>query len=203
MPAAAGAGLQRFAAALARSKTGTFRHRASSRRIGMSTIVARSKVISGRVTMLKEFRDFAMRGNVVDLAIGVIIGAAFGKIIDSLVTDVIMPIIGAVTGGIDFSNLYIPLSSKAAEAARTGASYAKVKEAGAVLGFGQFLTITINFAIIAFVLFLVIKGINAFRKAEPKHAPAPPAPTRTETLLEDIRNLIARDAAVPPLARET
>jgi large conductance mechanosensitive channel len=143
--------------------------------------------------MLKEFRDFAMRGNVVDLAIGVIIGAAFGKIVDSLVTDVIMPIIGAVTGGIDFSNLYIPLSSKAAEAAKTGATYAKVKEAGAVLGFGQFLTIAVNFVIIAFVLFLVVKGINAVRKAEPKPAPEPVAPTRTEALLVDIRDLLATD----------
>src|SRR5450432_2174527 len=110
--------------------------------------------------MLKEFREFAMKGNVVDLAIGVIIGAAFGKIVDSLVTDIIMPIVGAITGGIDFSNLYVALSGKAAEAAKTSASYAKVKEAGAVLGFGQFLTIFVNFLIIAFVLFLVVKAIN-------------------------------------------
>ncbi|MBV9218103.1 MAG: large conductance mechanosensitive channel protein MscL [Methylobacteriaceae bacterium] len=144
--------------------------------------------------MLKEFRDFAMKGNVVDLAIGVIIGAAFGKIVDSLVGDIIMPIVGAITGGIDFSNLYIPLSGKAADAAKAGASYAKVKEAGAVLGFGQFLTIAVNFLIIAFVLFLVVKGINTMRRVEPKAPSAPPPPTKTEVLLEEIRNLLARQA---------
>src|SRR5579871_5092750 len=116
--------------------------------------------------MLKEFRDFAMRGNVVDLAIGVIIGAAFGKIVDSLVADIIMPIIGAITGGFDFSNYYLALSSKASDAAKSGASYAKVKEVGAVLGFGQFITVAVNFLIIAFVLFLVVKGINTLRAME-------------------------------------
>src|SRR5579872_6716762 len=99
--------------------------------------------------MLKEFQEFAMKGNVVDLAIGVIIGAAFGAIINSLVGDIIMPIIGAVTGGLDFSNYFIPLSSKVA-----ASSLAEAKKEGAVLAWGNFLTIVINFLIIAFVLFL-------------------------------------------------
>jgi large conductance mechanosensitive channel len=144
--------------------------------------------------MLKEFRDFAMRGNVVDLAIGVIIGAAFGKIIDSVVTDIIMPVIGAITGGIDFSNFYLPLSGKAADAAKTGASYAKVKEAGAVLGFGQFLTVLVNFLIVAFVLFLIVKAINTLRAQ--RAAPPPPAPPpKSEMLLEEIRDLLKQQAA--------
>src|SRR5579871_2975910 len=149
--------------------------------------------------VLKEFRDFAMRGNVVDLAIGVIIGAAFGKIVDSLVSDIIMPIIGAITGGLDFSNYYITLSSKAADAAKSGAPYAKVKEAGAVLGFGQFLTVLVNFAIIAFVLFLVVKGINTVRRMEREEAPkpAPPPPSKTEVLLEDIRDILRQGSGAP------
>jgi large conductance mechanosensitive channel len=145
--------------------------------------------------MLKEFRDFAMRGNVVDLAIGVIIGAAFGKIIDSVVTDIIMPVIGAITGGIDFSNFYLPLSGKAAEAAKTGASYVKVKEAGAVLGFGQFLTVLVNFLIVAFVLFLIVKAINTLRATERAAPPAPAPPPKSEALLEEIRDLLKQQTA--------
>ncbi len=106
--------------------------------------------------MFEEFKKFALRGNVVDLAIGVIIGAAFGAIVTSLVQDILMPIIGAVTGGLDFSNYYVPLSSKV----QAGMAYADAKKAGAVLGYGNFITVAINFIIIAFVLFLVIRGIN-------------------------------------------
>ncbi len=98
--------------------------------------------------MLEEFKKFALRGNVVDLAVGVIIGAAFSGIVNSLVGDVIMPVIGAVTGGIDFSNYYIPLSSKA-----TAGTLVEAKKQGAVLAWGNFLTVTLNFIIIAFVLF--------------------------------------------------
>src|SRR3974390_3041485 len=105
--------------------------------------------------MLEEFKKFAMRGNVVDLAVGVIIGAAFGAIVNSLVSDVVMPLIGAVTGGLDFSNYFIPLSKKV-----TAASYVDAKKEGAVLGYGQFLTVAINFMIIAWVLFLAVRGIN-------------------------------------------
>jgi large conductance mechanosensitive channel len=128
--------------------------------------------------MLEEFKKFALRGNVVDLAIGVIIGAAFSGIVNSLVGDVIMPMIGAVTGGIDFSNYYIPLSSKV-----TATSLVEAKKQGAVLAWGSFLTITLNFIIIAFVLFLVIRAINRFSRKEAEKAPTP---TKTEELLTEI-----------------
>jgi large conductance mechanosensitive channel len=130
--------------------------------------------------MLEEFKKFALRGNVVDLAIGVIIGAAFSGIVNSLVGDVIMPMIGAVTGGLDFSNYYIPLSSKV-----TATSLVEAKKQGAVLAWGSFLTITLNFIIIAFVLFLVIRAINQFSRKEAEKAPAF---TKTEELLTEIRD---------------
>jgi len=130
--------------------------------------------------MLEEFKKFALRGNVVDLAIGVIIGAAFSGIVNSLVGDVIMPMIGAVTGGIDFSNYYIPLSSKV-----TATTLVEAKKQGAVLAWGSFLTITLNFIIIAFVLFLVIRAINRFSRKEAEKAPTP---TKTEELLTEIRD---------------
>ena len=132
------------------------------------------------MAMLEEFKKFALRGNVVDLAIGVIIGAAFSGIVNSLVGDVIMPIIGAITGGIDFSNYYIPLSSKV-----TATTLAEAKKEGAVLAWGNFLTLTINFIIIAFVLFLVIRAINQFSR---KEAEKVPPLTKTETLLTEIRD---------------
>jgi large conductance mechanosensitive channel len=133
--------------------------------------------------MLDEFKKFAMRGNVVDLAVGVIIGAAFGAIVNSLVGDVIMPVIGAVTGGLDFSNYFIPLSSKV-----TAAALADAKKQGAVLAWGSFLTIVINFLIIAFVLFLAIKGINRLKKEEPP--PPPPGPSPEVKLLTEIRDAL-------------
>jgi large conductance mechanosensitive channel len=133
--------------------------------------------------MLEEFKKFAMRGNVVDLAVGVIIGAAFGAIVNSLVGDVIMPIIGAVTGGLDFSNYFIPLSAKV-----TAAALADAKKQGAVLAWGSFLTIVINFLIIAFVLFLAIKGINRLKKEEPP--PPPPGPSPEVKLLTEIRDAL-------------
>src|SRR6188508_2150971 len=108
--------------------------------------------MSGHQMMLEEFKKFALRGNAVDLAIGVIIGAAFGAIIASLVGDIIMPVIGAVSGGLDFSNHFIPLSSKV-----TADTLAEAKKQGAVLAYGSFLTVTLNFIIIAFVLFLTIR----------------------------------------------
>jgi large conductance mechanosensitive channel len=130
--------------------------------------------------MLAEFKKFALRGNVVDLAIGVIIGAAFSSIVNSLVADVIMPLIGAISGGIDFSNYFLPLSAKV-----TATTLAEAKKQGAVLAWGNFLTITLNFIIIAFVLFLVIRGINKLsRKEEEK----PAAPSKTEQLLTEIRD---------------
>jgi large conductance mechanosensitive channel len=135
--------------------------------------------------MLGEFKKFALRGNVVDLAIGVIIGAAFGKIVDSMVGDVFLPLIGAVTGGLDFSNYFVPLSKSI-----TATSLVEAKKQGAVLAWGNFVTIAINFLIIAWVLFLVVKGINRMKaKEEAKPAPAPP---REEVLLTEIRDLLAK-----------
>jgi large conductance mechanosensitive channel len=133
--------------------------------------------------MLEEFKKFAMRGNVVDLAVAVIIGAAFGAVVNSLVADIIMPVVGAVTGGIDFSNYFLPLSSKV-----TAPVLADAKKQGAVLAWGNFLTLAINFLIIAFALFLVVKGIN---KVETKAPPPPPAgPSDEVKLLTEIRDAL-------------
>jgi large conductance mechanosensitive channel len=137
--------------------------------------------------MLKEFRDFAMKGNVVDLAVGVIIGAAFGAIVSSLVGDIIMPIIGSITGGLDFSNYYTGLSK-----AVTATNLADAKKQGAVLAWGSFLTLTLNFIIVAFVLFLVIRFMNQLKRKDAA-APAEPAkPTREEELLTEIRDLLKK-----------
>jgi large conductance mechanosensitive channel len=132
--------------------------------------------------MLEEFKKFVMRGNVVDLAVGVIIGAAFGGIVTSLVNDILMPIIGAITGGLDFSNYYIPLSKEV-----TAPALADARKQGAVLAWGNFITLAINFLIIAGVLFLVIRGMNKLMKkeAEKKEEKAP-EPTKEEQLLTDI-----------------
>lgn len=134
--------------------------------------------------MLKEFKDFAMKGNVVDLAIGVIIGAAFGKIIDSLVNDLIMPIVGAV-GGADFSNYFFGLSH-----AVSATNLADAKKQGPVFAYGNFTTVLVNFLIIAFVLFLVVKGINSLKKPAPAAAPVP-APSAEVVLLTQIRDALA------------
>lgn len=136
--------------------------------------------------MLQEFKKFAMRGNVVDLAIGVIIGAAFSKIIDSLVGDLIMPIIGRIAGGLDFTNYFIGLTPAASQAA----TYDAAKKAGATLGYGTFLTVTVNFLIIAWVLFMVIKGMNRVTKQEESAPPPPAPPTREQELLTEIRDLL-------------
>jgi large conductance mechanosensitive channel len=134
--------------------------------------------------VLEEFKKFAMRGNVVDLAIGVIIGAAFGAIVNSLVGDIIMPVIGAVTGGLDFSNYFIGLSKNV-----TAASYVEAKKQGAVLGYGQFLTVALNFLIIAGVLFFVVRGINKLQAPPPEKAPQVPPDLK---LLTEIRDLLAK-----------
>src|SRR5919109_4466448 len=134
--------------------------------------------------MWQEFKKFAMRGNVVDLAVGVIIGAAFGGIVSSLVGDIIMPVIGAITGGLDFSNYFTPLSK-----AVTANNLADAKKQGAVLAWGNFLTLTLNFLIIAFVLFIVIRIMNQLKRRE-EAAPAPPKLTRQEELLTEIRDLL-------------
>jgi large conductance mechanosensitive channel len=137
------------------------------------------------IAMLKEFREFAMKGNVVDLAVGVIIGAAFGAIVSSMVADVIMPIIGAVTGGLDFSNYFTGLSK-----AVTATNLADAKKQGAVLAWGNFLTLTLNFMIVAFVLFMVIKGMNKLKRKDEAAPAAPPKPSREEELLTEIRDLL-------------
>ena len=139
--------------------------------------------------MLKEFREFALKGNVVDLAIGVIIGAAFGKIVDSVVNDIFMPIIGAITGGLDFTNYFISLKALAA-GTQAPATYVKAKELGAAIGYGQFITVAINFIIIAFILFLAVKGLNRMKKAEAAKPVEPPPPPRSDVLLEEIRDLL-------------
>ena len=146
--------------------------------------------------MLKEFRDFAMKGNVVDLAVGVIIGAAFGAIVTSMVADVIMPIVGAIIGalthggGLDFSNYFTGLSDKV-----TAGNLADAKKQGAVLAWGNFLTLTLNFIIIAFVLFMVIRAMNTLKRKDAAAAAAPaapPKPSREEELLTEIRDLLKK-----------
>src|SRR5215469_11755630 len=125
--------------------------------------------------MLKEFREFAMKGNVVDLAVGFIIGAAFSAIVNSLVGDIIMPIIGAATGGLDFSNYFIPLAKSV-----TAGNLADAKKQGAVLAYGSFITLTLNFVIIAFVLFIVIRLMNQLKRPQEQAPAAPPKLTRQE-----------------------
>jgi len=142
--------------------------------------------------MLEEFKKFAMRGNVVDLAIGVVIGAAFGAIVNSLVGDVIMPLIGAATGGLDFSNYFVPLSKSV-----TATSLAEAKKQGAVLAWGNFLTIVINFLIIAWVLFMVVRGINRLTAKEAEKPAKPAEVPRQEVLLQEIRDILANKPAKP------
>jgi large conductance mechanosensitive channel len=138
--------------------------------------------------MLEEFKKFALRGNVVDLAIGVIIGAAFGKIVDSIVGDLFMPIIGAVTGGLDFSNYFVPLSGEV-----TASALDEARRQGAVVAWGSFVTVTINFLIVAWVLFLVVKGMNRMRRREDEKVDAAAAPEipADVKLLAEIRDLLA------------
>ena len=142
--------------------------------------------------MLEEFKKFALRGNVVDLAVGVIIGAAFGAIVTSAVQDVFMPMIGAITGGLDFSNYYISLSSSV----QKGAAYADAKKQGAVIGYGQFITVALNFMIVAFVLFLVIRAMNRLvskEEAKPEAVAEVPADVK---LLSEIRDILATKPTV-------
>lgn len=144
----------------------------------------------------KEFRDFAMRGNVVDMAVGIIIGAAFGGIVNSLIKDVVMPVVG-LAGNVDFSNQYIPLSSAVAEKAREGAlGLEDARKIGPVLAWGSFVTIVINFVILAFAIFLVIKAMNTAKKRFEKReaAAAVAAPPADVVLLTEIRDLLKAGA---------
>jgi large conductance mechanosensitive channel len=139
--------------------------------------------------MLKEFQEFISKGNVMDLAVGVIIGGAFGLIVNSLVGDIIMPIVGAIFGGFDFSNYFLPLSSKV-----TATSLAAAKEQGAVFAYGNFLTVLINFLILAWIIFLMVKGVNTMRRKlehQKEAAPAAPPPADVQ-LLTEIRDILAK-----------
>jgi len=138
---------------------------------------------------VKEFKEFAIKGNVMDLAVGVIIGGAFGKIIDSVVKDLVMPIVSAIIGQPDFSNLYIVLKGNVPD----GATLEKAREIPetAIFAYGSFLTVALNFFLLALVVFLLVKGINSLkRKEEAKTSAAPPAPTKEEILLTEIRDLL-------------
>jgi large conductance mechanosensitive channel len=135
--------------------------------------------------MLKEFKDFAMRGNVVDMAVGIIIGAAFGKIVTSLVNDVVMPPIGLILGGVDFSDLFVDLSLAGHQ------TIAAAEAAGApILKYGLFINTVIDFTIVAFAIFLVIKGMNKLKKQQEAAPPPPPGPSAEEKLLAEIRDLL-------------
>jgi large conductance mechanosensitive channel len=144
--------------------------------------------------MLKEFREFAIRGNVADLAVGVIIGAAFNNIVQSMVGDIFTPVISAVSGGLDFSNYFVPLSPRVA-----AATLADAKKEGAVLAWGNFITVVINFVIVAGVMFWVAKVINRLRVEDAQKPEKEVAPTRQETLLMEIRDLLkAGQPHAPP-----
>lgn len=137
------------------------------------------------MAMMEEFKTFATKGNVVDLAVGVIIGAAFGKIVDSLVQDIIMPVVGRIFGGLDFSSYYLPLNNQGTQLALTEA-----KKAGAVLAYGNFITILLNFIILAFIIFQMVRLFNKAKKAEPT-APAAAATTPEDiALLREIRDAL-------------
>jgi len=157
-----------------------------------------------KITILEEFREFALRGNVADLAVGVIIGAAFGNIVNSLVKDIIMPPIATLIGNIDFTNRYFPLSEKVRQAQAayetapaTLGQHLPLLDAqkdGPVLAWGDFVTITLNFLIVAFCIFLLVKGMNALKRHEEAKPTLPPEPTAQEKLLTEIRDLLKNRA---------
>jgi large conductance mechanosensitive channel len=135
------------------------------------------------MSFTSEFKEFAMKGNVIDLAVGVIIGGAFGKIVDSIVGDLIMPLVGKLLGGLDFSNYFIPLVGQ------TATNLADAKKAGAVFAYGSFITVAINFVILAFIIFMMVKQINRMKKEAP---PPPAAPAEDVVLLREIRDALRR-----------
>ncbi len=142
------------------------------------------------MSMMQEFKEFAVKGNVIDLAVGVIIGGAFGKIVGSLVEDVIMPIVGAVFGKLDFSNLFVTLGTVPDGTAST---LAAMKEAGVpVLAYGNFITVAINFAILAFIIFMMIRQVNRLKREEPVAAPAPEVTPEDVVLLREIRDSLRK-----------
>jgi len=136
------------------------------------------------MSFVAEFKEFAVKGNVIDLAVGVIIGGAFGKIVDSIVGDLIMPVVSKIFGGLDFSNYFIPL------AGQTANTLAEAKKGGAVFAYGNFITVALNFLILAFIIFMMVKQINRLKKAAPPAAP--PAPPEELVLLRDIRDALRK-----------
>ena len=136
------------------------------------------------MSIAQEFKDFAVKGNVVDLAVGVIIGAAFGKIVDSLVGDLIMPVVSKIFGGLDFANYFIPL------AGQTATTLVDAKKAGAVLAYGNFITISLNFVILAFIIFMMVKQVNRMKKDTPPAAPV--ATPEDVVLLREIRDSLKK-----------
>ncbi|MCB1980460.1 MAG: large conductance mechanosensitive channel protein MscL [Rhodoferax sp.] len=139
------------------------------------------------MSFMSEFKEFATKGSVVDLAVGVIIGGAFGKIVGSLVDDIIMPVVGKIFGGLDFANYFIPL------AGQTETVLAEAKKSGAVLAYGSFVTVALNFVILAFIIFVMIKQINRLKREAPAEPPAaPPPPPEDVVLLREIRDALKK-----------
>ena len=139
------------------------------------------------MSFTSEFKEFALKGNVMDLAVGVIIGAAFGKIVDSVVGDLIMPVVGRLFGGLDFHNYFLPLSGQ------TATTLVEAKKLGAVLAYGSFLTIAINFVILALIIFMMVKQVNRMKREAPAAPPAPPAPPAEDVLLlREIRDSLKK-----------
>ena len=136
------------------------------------------------MSFVAEFKEFAVKGNVIDLAVGVIIGGAFGKIVDSIVGDLIMPVVSKIFGGLDFSNYFIPLAGQSAT------TLAEAKKQGAVFAYGSFITVALNFIILAFIIFMMVKQINRLKNQAPP--PPPAAPSEEVTLLRDIRDALKR-----------
>ncbi|MBB1162543.1 large conductance mechanosensitive channel protein MscL [Aquariibacter albus] len=140
------------------------------------------------MSVIDEFKQFAIKGNVIDLAVGVIIGGAFGKIVDSMVGDIIMPLVSQLFGGLDFSSYYLALAGQA-----PGLPLAEARKAGAVFAYGNFITVSLNFLILAFVIFMMVKQINRLKASEPPPPPAEPAPTPEDiALLREIRDALNR-----------
>lgn len=138
--------------------------------------------------MFKEFKEFALKGNLIDLAVAFVMGAAFSKLSTAFIEDLIMPFVGMVSGGIDFTNKFIPLSDSV-----TATSLVDARKQGAVLAYGDFVTVAINFIIVAFVMFLVVKAINKAKRVEEKKAEPPPGPSNEEKLLAEIRDLLKQN----------
>jgi large conductance mechanosensitive channel len=143
--------------------------------------------MGGHMGILQEFKTFAVKGNVMDLAVGVIIGAAFGKIVDSVVRDLIMPVVSTIFGGLDFSNYYLPLNGQGMQL-----PLAEAQKAGAVLAYGNFLTVLINFVILAFIIFQMVRLVNAARRKQPVPVPVPAVTPEDVLLLREIRDALRK-----------